>query len=93
MTEETDVCPECGSELPVITPDGLTAAKRVIQRFNGVKALSLATGIDMAAIYRWDYPKSKHGCDGRIPSSQHKKILMAAKVRGIKLKPEELINL
>ena len=87
-----DNCPECGADLPVIDSDGLTAAARVIARFKGVKSLSMATGIDMAAIYRWDYPKSKHGCDGRIPSHQHKKILAAAKVRGIKLEPGELVN-
>ena len=90
MTPEN--CPECGAELPVIDSDGLTAAARIIARFGGVKAVSLATGIDQAAIYRWDYPKSKHGCDGRIPSSQHKKILLAAEARGISIKPEELVN-
>ena len=93
MNTDSDKCPECGGELPVVVPDGLTAAKRVIARFKGVKALSAATGIDMAAIYRWNYSKEKHGCDGRVPGSQHKKILAAAKARGINLKPEELINL
>lgn len=90
MSNET--CPACGAELPVITCDGSSAAARIIARFNGVKSLSMATGIDQAAIYRWDYPKSKHGCDGRIPSHQHKKILAAAKARGINLRPEELVN-
>lgn len=93
MNENLDTCPECGAALPMLAPDGLSAAARVVARFKGVKALALATGIDAAAIYRWDYPKSKHGCDGRIPSHQHKKILAAAKARGITIKPEELINL
>lgn len=92
MTEETDKCPACGSDLRPAGADGLTAASRIATRFGGVKALSLATGIELSAIYKWDYPKSKHGCDGRIPSHQHKKILAAAKARGITLKPEELVN-
>lgn len=91
MTVEN--CPECGATLPVMAQDGLTAAARIVARFNGVKSLSMATGIDHAAIYRWNYPKKKHGCDGRIPSSQHKKILLAAKARGIKLEPAELVNI
>jgi len=91
MTDKT--CPACGAELPVSPSDGLTAAARVVARFKGVKSLAMATGIDQAAIYRWGYSKKKHGCDGRIPSSQHKKILLAAKARGIKLEPAELVNI
>ncbi len=93
MNNDTDICPECGAEQPELGADGMTAASRIIMLFKGVKNLSAATGIDKAAIYRWNYSKAKHGSDGRIPSSQHETILKAAKANGIKLKPVQLINL
>ena len=88
MTDDSDKCPVCGA----VSPSKQSAVNRVIDRFGGAKVLSEAIDIHVSAIYRWDYPKEKHGSEGCIPSFQHKKILAAAKKLGIELKPEELVN-
>jgi len=92
VENDKDTCPECGSDLTEINRDGVSPAKMVIDAFGDIKKLSEATGIDKTAIYRWTYPKDKHGSNGRIPSSQQSKILKAAKSLGIKLKPEQLVD-
>ena len=70
-----------------------TAAGRAIKAFGGARPLAKAIGINPEAVYRWNYPKDRRGSDGTIPSEWHKPIMDAAKERGIKLKPADLVNL
>ena len=92
-------CPKCRHEFrldkPVLLEPGgnrMTAAQKVVQAFGGAVALSAATGIDLSAIYRWSYPKSKRGCGGRVPSRNHSIILKKARANNLDLMPEDLVN-
>lgn len=60
-------------------------ANFIIRQFGGVKQLAKAINKDPATIYRWTYPKSKHGTDGRVPSSAMKSIIDAANELNISL--------
>lgn len=51
-----------------------------------------ATGIPQQEVYRWDYPKAKKGCDGRVPHQHQRKILQAAKRLNIVLTPADLVD-
>jgi len=96
MTDITDYkCPKCGTEMTVqpSQEDNMTAAERIIDKFNGVSRLSKATGIEATTIYRWSYPKEKRGSEGRVPARYHAQIWDAAKRLGIKLKKSDFVNL
>ncbi|PCH85475.1 MAG: amino-acid N-acetyltransferase [Piscirickettsiaceae bacterium] len=60
-------------------------AKTIINLFGGIKPLANAIGKDPATIYRWTYPKSKGGTDGRVPSSAAHLVRQAAAARDISL--------
>lgn len=70
----------------------MSAAKRVAEKFGGVATLAQCLGTTRDCVYRWGYPKEKRGSGGNIPSRWHKPILHAAKIRGIEINPEDLVN-
>jgi len=69
-----------------------TPAQRVYDAFGGAMEVVRATGLSNGEVYRWGYPKSKRGCDGRIPHQHQALILTAAKQLKVKLKPEDLVD-
>lgn len=73
----------------------LTQADRVIVRFGGVENLVKALAAvgkprTKMAIYRWNHPKTKHGCGGVIPGRVWPDLLAAARMEGILLSSDEL---
>lgn len=64
-------------------------ATRVINKLGGVRAVSLMLGISPQAIYRWTWPKENFGGGGLIPLRRQLELMIAAKHRGIELKPED----
>ena len=63
-----------------------TQAKRVIGKFpGGVDEVAAITELTSNAVYRWDYPPTKGGCGGFIPSKYHRVLLDAARKRGYQL--------
>lgn len=79
-----------------------TQAQRIFNRFGGVRPLAAAleqlaehTGDDAArrdpsTIYRWDYPKSRGGYGGVIPSSALGYVMSAAELIGVQLTAEDV---
>jgi len=52
-----------------------------------------ATKIAQNEVYRWQYPKDKKGCDGRVPHQHQKTILSAAKRLMLELAPADLVDM
>lgn len=72
----------------------MTQAERVIARFGGAyqlaKALARAgTPWHPCSVYRWNYPKEKHGTGGIVPSNAWPAILNAARLAGIMITQED----
>lgn len=73
-------------------------AARVIAKFGNARRLAEATQrlADPSlhrsphVVYRWTYPKSKGGTNGRIPSSALEAVLAAARLEGILITPADL---
>jgi hypothetical protein len=72
-----------------------TPAERVITKCgkgsfsNGLKVLSRWTGKHITRIQRWNYPKSRGGTGGIIPTQEQQGILARALKEGIELSPED----
>lgn len=71
-------------------------AARIIAKFGSPYALSralTALGPERArspsVIYRWTYPRTKGGTDGRIPSQAVDDVKAAARLEGVLLTPED----
>lgn len=67
-----------------------TQAQRVFEKCGGVPRLAGAMGKDPSALYRWNHPKEKGGCDGLIPSSSMQEVLDAATLLGVKFSAKDL---
>ncbi len=67
-----------------------TQAERIADKFGGPTQLANALGLSPSTVYRWNYPKSKKGSDGIIPTSQLRRVLEAAAARGIVVTAEDL---
>jgi transposase-like protein len=70
----------------------MTPADIVISRFEGVRPLARLLGKDPSTIHRWRMPAEKGGLDGRVPSAAQVRLLGLARVRGVPLTADELIN-
>lgn len=68
-----------------------TPAQRVIEKFGSARKVAKAMQINVTTVYRWTYPRSKGGSDGLIPTEALRGVLMAARLEGIVLTPEELL--
>lgn len=72
-------------------------AARIIARFGNARALSRSLSRlgdpkkerSPAVIYRWTYPRSRGGTNGRIPSCAVDDVKAAARLEGILITPEE----
>ena len=67
-----------------------TQAERVIARFGGPLELARAIGYTAAAVYKWNYPRSKGGCHGLIPTRAMERIQSMARMFGVLLTDEDL---
>ena len=68
-----------------------TPAQRVIEAFDGPRALARRIGLDHSWIVRWR-KEPPEGTGGLIPSKHHRKILTAAREDGIDLTADDLIG-
>lgn len=75
---------------PQVQSEAMTPAQRAIEAFGGVQNLAAAIGRDVSRIHRWTYPADRGGTDGHIPGSAVRRVLQAAKARGIELSANDL---
>lgn len=54
--------------------------------------MSAITGKHVSRVYRWMYPKEKGGTGGYVPQEDAAKLLKAAPVRGVPLKPADFFE-
>lgn len=59
----------------------------VVEKFGGVLETSKLLKIGLGTASRW-----KHSKTGWIPAKYQRRILTTAKKRGVKIKPEELVD-
>jgi len=81
--------------------EDLSPADRVTRKFGSIKSvwsaldeLARASGNkrhrrNLSTLYRWFAPRTKGGTGGRIPSAAIDSLHLAAKRRGVKLRPED----
>ena len=74
---------------PMYTRHHCEPAARIIAKFGGVCRTAELLKLDKSNISRWATPS---GTNGRIPKKHHAKILEIAKIFGIEISPEDLIN-
>lgn len=60
-------------------------AQKIILKLGGEKDVARICGIHETAAYRWTYPYSRNGSQGRIPAKHIPKLIAAAKARGKRL--------
>ncbi len=72
-----------------------TACEKIADRFGGFVPFSKAIGVSSAAVKQWnaDPSKARRGRNGAIPDKWFPKIIAEAKKRGIKLRPQDLVNI
>lgn len=68
-----------------------TPANRVIEAFSGPRALGRAIGLHHSWVVRWRR-EPPEGTGGLIPSRHHRKILRAARERGLDITADDLIG-
>lgn len=66
-------------------------AEIVIRRFGGADAVAVIVGLSASRVYRWTRPRARGGTDGLIPARYQPVLLAAARARGIRLTPAELV--
>jgi aspartate carbamoyltransferase catalytic subunit len=70
----------------------LDPAAHVIQKCGGPDAVAEMVGIHVSNVHRWTYPRAKGGSDGRIPTRHHRRLIEAAALRGITLRPDDFFH-
>lgn len=68
----------------------LTPAQVVVQEFGSLRAVATAAGIEHTTVRLWLRERS-NGDTGLVPSSHHRKLLGAARERGLRLTETDLI--
>ena len=69
-----------------------TTASKIIDLCGGVAAVSKMTGRDETQVRRWTYGKDRGGTGGRVPSAVQESLLIAARERGIDLRPQHFFG-
>lgn len=67
-------------------------ARKVIQRFGGVRPLARILDVDPSTVSRWQQPRERRGQAGLIPAQYQGPILRSARQHGIPLSAEDLIQ-
>lgn len=67
-----------------------TPAQVVIDVFNGATAVAKELDLNRTSVWSWSQPRPR-GLDGFVPSIHHRKLLKAAKKKGLKLTEKDLI--
>ena len=67
-------------------------ARTIITKLGGEAAVAKITGTAFTAPYRWQHPRSKGGCDGRIPQKHISTLLQFARENGIDLSAQEFLD-
>lgn len=83
---------------PAVPEQPRTQVERVAARFGGIPRLYAALNrlpdpamrYSKPQLYRWNYPRSRGGCDGVIPTPALRAVLTAARWEGIVLTPFDL---
>lgn len=65
-------------------------AQSIYKKFGGARNLARLLGKNPSTVYRWDYPKTKGGTDGLIPSSALREVIKLAFLHGILITAEDL---
>lgn len=68
-----------------------TPASTVVSTFGGTRRLARLLGADPSTISRWNAPKAKAGCGGRIPSRWHRRLLDLAREMNVELTANDLV--
>lgn len=68
-----------------------TPAHIVLRRFGGPRAVAAIVGLSVSRVYRWTRPRDCGGTDGLIPAKHQPVLLAAARARGIRLTPADLV--
>lgn len=66
-----------------------TVAEHVIEKCGGFKPVSEWLGLDLSAVYRFTYPRSRGGTDGVIPARHQATLLQKARENGVDLNPAD----
>ncbi|WP_439580188.1 hypothetical protein [Elioraea sp.] len=70
-----------------------TPAEIVLRRFGGADAVAAIVSLSASRVYRWTRPRARGGTDGLIPAKHQPVLLAAARARGIRLTPADLVPL
>lgn len=67
-------------------------AQTIITICGGFSAVADMTARSEIQVRRWTYPKARGGTDGLIPNDRQQPLLLAARARGIDLRPEHFFT-
>ena len=70
----------------------LEPAFSVVQRFGGIAETAQAAGVHYSRVSKWMKPTSVGGSGGLIPQKHHRRLLAAARERGLRLTPADIIG-
>lgn len=68
----------------------VSQAERVIARFGGPLETAKAIQYSLAAVYKWNAPRSRHGCHGLIPTRALERLMTVARMFGVLLTEDDL---
>jgi hypothetical protein len=69
----------------------LDPARSIIASLGGPDAVRGITGRHLSRIYRWMYPKEAGGSGGLIPLTEARKLIDAARERGVPLTADDFL--
>ena len=67
----------------------MSIAEQVIEKCGGIKRTAELVGKSESWVYRWTYPSSKGGTNGRVPQSAQFLLLEAAKRGDVDISPDD----
>lgn len=70
--------------------DPESQAERVIARFGGALETASAINYSLAAVYKWNAPRSKGGCQGLVPTRALERLMTVARMFGVLLTEDDL---
>lgn len=71
----------------------MNAAKRVIMKLGGDRAVARLLGVHPTTVIRWRISKERGGTGGLIPSWHQATLLRLAAERGIELSPADFFDM